>query len=165
MQIIPDKFTSSKFYVKADNLREVMGLVWDTVCAVVANKPLLVTVAKAQSQRSLQQNNLMWRLLTDISKQCFFPVIRIDSNGVEFFDREKITPEEVKARMTASLDENMRFCEIDNGSRVYLGKSTSRMTAKEMSDLIELLYAFGAQNNVVFTDNRYEDMPEVVRGL
>jgi hypothetical protein len=34
---------------------------------------------------------------------------------------------------------------------VVLGQSTSRMTTKEMSDLCELIQAFGAERNVRFS--------------
>jgi len=38
-----------------------------------------------------------------------------------------------------------------DGSFVVLGLSTSKMTVREMSDLMELVSAFGAQQGVRFT--------------
>ena len=41
---------------------------------------------------------------------------------------------------------------IDGTGFVVMAQSTSNMTIKEMVDLIELIHAFGAQNNVVFRE-------------
>jgi hypothetical protein len=37
---------------------------------------------------------------------------------------------------------------------VVLGQRTSKMTVKEMNEVIELAYAFGAQNGVKFKDGK-----------
>jgi len=41
---------------------------------------------------------------------------------------------------------------IDGNGFVVLGKSTSKMTVREMRDLIELAQSFGAQQGVKFGD-------------
>lgn len=41
---------------------------------------------------------------------------------------------------------------IDPGSFVLLGLRTSDMSKEEMSALIELIHAFGAEHNVTFYD-------------
>ena len=38
------------------------------------------------------------------------------------------------------------------GGFVMLGKSTSKMTISEMSEVIEFLYSFGADRDVVWSD-------------
>jgi hypothetical protein len=41
---------------------------------------------------------------------------------------------------------------LDGTGFVALGMSTSRMSVREMSDLIELVFAFGAERNVEWSD-------------
>jgi hypothetical protein len=38
-----------------------------------------------------------------------------------------------------------------------LGEHTSRMSKAEMSELLELIYAFGAEHKVLWTDPQYLD--------
>ena len=55
--------------------------------------------------------------------------------------------------MTAGLKRDKIVPGIDGGF-VVLGMSTSQMDKRTFSDLIELIYAFGAQHGVVFGDER-----------
>lgn len=87
--------------------------------------------------RSLAQNARLWAMLTDISRQ------------VDWYGR-KLTPEEWKHVFTAALSKQDVVPGIDGGF-VVLGKSTSRMTKGEMSELQTLMEAFGAEKGVRFT--------------
>lgn len=88
--------------------------------------------------RSLEANAAMWSALTDVSDQ------------VEWYGR-KLTPENWKHVFTASLKKQDVVPGL-HGDFVVLGLSTSKMTKAEMSDLIELIRAFGAERGVVFGD-------------
>lgn len=88
--------------------------------------------------RSLEANAAMWSALTDVSEQ------------VEWYGR-KLTPENWKHVFTASLKKQDVVPGL-HGDFVVLGLSTSKMTKAEMSDLIELIHAFGAERGVVFGD-------------
>lgn len=96
-----------------------------------------------QETRTLAQNALLWATLTDISKQ------------VDWYGR-KLTPEEWKHVFTASLAKQDVMPGLDGGF-VVLGKSTSKMTKAEMSELQELMLAFGAQQGVRFTAPEFVD--------
>jgi hypothetical protein len=87
--------------------------------------------------RSLLQNRRLWAMLTDISNQ------------VDWYGR-KLTQEEWKHVFTASLSKQDVVPGIDGGF-VVLGKSTSKMTKAEMTELQELMAAFGAEKGVKFT--------------
>jgi NinB protein len=89
--------------------------------------------------RSTAQNRLMWSVLTDLAEQCEWAV---DGSMV------KLDPEEVKDVLTAGLKKHQRMCRGIDGGLVFLGQRTSRMTVAEMSDLIELAHAFGAERGV-----------------
>jgi hypothetical protein len=90
-------------------------------------------------RRSIDQNSLMWQRLTEVSEQ------------VEWYG-QKLSPEDWKDVFSASLRKARVVPGIDGGSFVPLGMRTSDMTKQEMTDLIELIGAFGAERNVVFRD-------------
>ena len=89
--------------------------------------------------RTLAQNDLMWSILTDISRQVEFVV-----NG----ELVKVSPEEVKDILTASLKRETRMAMGLDGGMVILGQRTSRMTVRQMTELIELAHAFGTEKGV-----------------
>jgi DUF1365 family protein len=93
--------------------------------------------------RTLAQNARLWAMLTDVSKQ------------VNWYGR-KLSEEEWKHVFTASLAKQDVVPGIDGGF-VVLGKSTSKMTKPEMSELQQLIEAFGAQQGVRFTAPEYVD--------
>ena len=88
--------------------------------------------------RSLEQNALMWSVLNDIARQ------------VEWYG-EKLTSEDWKTMLTASVKKQKTRPGIDGGF-VVMGTSTSKMTVSEMTELIELAYAFGADKGVNFNE-------------
>ena len=87
--------------------------------------------------RSTEQNARMWAMLSEISHQ------------VDWYGR-KLTSEEWKHVFTAALNKQDVVPGIDGGF-VVLGKSTSQMTKAEMSELQELMEAFGADKGVRFS--------------
>lgn len=103
------------------------------------NVPEGTTVEFRAPRRSLDQNALMWSLLGQISKQ-------VDWYG------QKLTSEDWKDVASASLRRARVVPGIDAGTFVPLGMRTSQMTKEEISDLIELLYAFGAEHGVKFRE-------------
>lgn len=110
--------------------------IWPLIKAsIIAGHRMMIEVK--QETRSLEQNSRLWAMLTDLSKQ------------VNWYGR-KLTPEEWKHVMTAALTKQDVVPGIDGGF-VVLGKSTSKMTKGEMSELQTLIEAFGAQQGVRFT--------------
>jgi hypothetical protein len=91
-----------------------------------------------EPKRSSEQNRLMWARLGELSRQVVW-------HG------QKLAPEDWKCMLTASLKKQRVVPGIDGGF-VVLGDSTSRMTVAEMNDLLSLIEAFGAQQNVLFAD-------------
>jgi len=95
-----------------------------------------------QKTRTLEQNALLWALLTDLSKQ-------INWHG------QYLTPDEWKDVMSASLKQQKVVPGVDGGF-VVIGARTSQMGKREMSDLCELIQAFGAEHNVIWSDDAYK---------
>lgn len=97
----------------------------------------MVVEIKEQT-RNLEQNAKLWAMLTEVSRQ------------VDWYGR-KLTPENWKHVFTASLSKQDVVPGIDGGF-VVLGKATSSMSKREFAELIELIYAFGAERGVQFTE-------------
>ncbi len=91
-----------------------------------------------QKTRTLEQNAKMWSMLSDISKQVIW-------YGM------KLQDEEWKDVLTASL-KGQKTVPGMNGGFVVTGSRTSKMGIKEMSDVIELAYAFGAEHDVKWSE-------------
>ena len=97
-----------------------------------------------RSRRSLPQNARMWAMLTDVSRQ------------VEWYG-SKMTPDDWKLIFLDALKREVRVVPaLDGRGFVNLGRSSSDLSKEEMSDLMELIAAFGTQHGVVFSDPALE---------
>jgi NinB protein len=106
----------------------------------IRSAPTDTRVEFMPAKRTLAQNDKMWALLTDIS-------IQVRWAG------EKLRPADWRDLFLDALKRELRVMPTLDGNGVMrLGKSTSSLTKAEMSDLIELIYAFGAEHNVVFQE-------------
>lgn len=92
--------------------------------------------------RTLMQNARLWSMLDEISEQ------------VVWYGH-KLTSEEWKCVFTAGLKQQRVVPGIEGGF-VAIGAHTSAMSVSELSDLMELMSAFGAQHEVVFSDQAKE---------
>lgn len=110
----------------------------DKVAKWAAGVPIGSRVEFKAPRRSLPQNDRLWAMLTDVAQQ-------VDWYG------QKLTPEDFKDIFTAALRKARVVPGIDGGF-VPLGMRTSDMTKEEMTNLIELIYAFGAERGVEFND-------------
>lgn len=116
--------------------------IWPLLKAMLMAGHRMVVEIKPET-RTLAQNARLWAMLTDVAKQ------------VDWYGR-KLSAEEWKHVMTASMTKQDVVPGIDGGF-VVLGKSTSKMTKPEMSELQDLIEAFGAQQGVRFTAPEYVD--------
>jgi len=105
----------------------------------VREAPAGFAVTIAEPKRNLEQNARMWAMLSDVSQQ------------VEWYGK-RLTAEDWKHVFTASLRKLEVVPNLDGTGFVALGMSTSRMSVREMRDLIELMFAFGAERQVEWTD-------------
>ena len=95
--------------------------------------------------RSSAQNRRLWAMLADIA-------------GQVVWHGQKMQSEDWKHIFSASL-KRTRVCPGIDGGFVVLGQSTSQMTRAEMSEMQELIEAFGAQHDVRFSAPEYESEP------
>lgn len=99
--------------------------------------------------RSLEQNALLWACLTELSS-------KVDWYGT------KLQPEEWKDVLTAALKKSKVVPGLDGGF-VVLGQRTSKMTKAEFSELLELMFAFGAERGVEFHQQAPAEYAEWLR--
>lgn len=91
-------------------------------------------------QRTLDQNDRMWAMLTDISRQH------------EHFGK-RYDPTTWKTIFLTALGKEINFVpSLDGKGFVPLGTSSSKLSKSEMSDLIEFLFAWGAENGIAWSD-------------
>ena len=113
----------------------LMGLWLQMKAHLIAGQQLVIEVK--EKTRSTEQNARMWALLTDVSRQ-------VDWYG------QKLTPDEWKDVFSASLKKQKAVPGLDGGF-VILGQRTSKMTIREMGELMELIEAFGVEKGVRFS--------------
>lgn len=94
-------------------------------------------------RRSLDANALLWARLADISKQ------------VNWYG-QKLSSEDWKDVLSASLRKTRVVPGIDPGTFVPLGMRTSDMSKAEFSDLLALIDAFAAERGVIWSDSGFE---------
>ena len=91
-------------------------------------------------KRSLPQNDRFWSMLTEVAQQ-------VPWHGI------KLTPDDWKLVFLDALKREVRMVpNIDGNGFVNLGRSSSDLSKEEMSDLMELIAAFGAKHGVTFND-------------
>ena len=90
------------------------------------------------AKRTLPQNDRMWATLTDVATQ-------LDWHG------QKLRPDDWKLLFLDALDREINAVPaLDGKGFVNLSASSSDLSKGEMTDLIELIFAFGAKHDVRF---------------
>ena len=114
----------------------------------IAKAPFGTRVTFKATKRSPAQNDRMWAMLTDVATQ------------VEWYGRH-LRADDWKLIFLDALKRELRVVpNIDGSGFVNLGRSSSDLSKEEMSELIELIAAFGANHNVVFHDGEEASAPD-----
>lgn len=92
----------------------------------------------AETRRDAQ-NRKLWPMLNDIQKQV--P------------DCNRFTTEDAKLRFLNALGTEMRFLPtLENEGMFPIGMRSSTLTVSQFSGLVELIYEFGARNDVRWSE-------------
>lgn len=111
---------------------------------IINAAPFGTRVEVKAAKRTIPQSDRMWAMLTDVAQQ-------LPWHGV------KIRPDDWKLIFLDGLKRELRMVpNLDGTGFVNLGRSSSDLSKQEMTDLIELIFAFGAQHGVKFHDDRSE---------
>ena len=102
--------------------------------------PIDAIVSVKEATRSNDQNALMRVLLSDIS--------RAKPNG------RRHTPDMWKALMMKACGHHVQFLEGLDGEPFPIGFRSSRLTVRQMADLITFILAYGDENGVAWSQQR-----------
>lgn len=111
------------------------------IASWAAKAPSGTRVEFKAAKRSLAQNDKLWAMLTDVASQIEWHGQHLNTNDWKllFLDALKRETRAVPA--------------IDGDGVVELGRSSSDLSKNEMSDLIEIIFKFGAVHGVRFQDD------------
>ena len=123
---------------KSADVREQMTRAYRAVCELADSGEALEVTVRTKSQRSSQANALMWVRLSELEEQT-------DWHGI------RLTAEEWKDLLSAGLVASKVVPNIDGTGFVIVGQRTSRLSVKQMNDLIALIEAFGSERGVRFS--------------
>ena len=108
----------------------------------VKNAPLGTRLEFKTSKRSIPQNARLHAMIGEIA-------VAVQWHGL------KLSVDDWKLIFMDGLKRELRLVpNLDGTGFVNLGRSTSKLTKEECTDLIELVFAFGAKHGVSFQDDR-----------
>ena len=110
---------------------------------------MIVTIAP--ETRSDAQNRLFWPLVADIRTQ----------NA----DMAKFSPDQVKLRFLNALDSEMQFLpELWGGGMFAVGQRSSTLSKRDFSLLVELVFKWGAENDIRWSQRALDAYGEAIGG-
>lgn len=107
---------------------------------VDAKRPLILDIK--EMTRTLEQNKKMWPLLKDLSDQVVWFGNKYDSDDWKDLITALVAKSKTRAAHGPGLD----------GGVVMFGQRTSKMTVRQMVEVIEAIYWFGTQQGVKFSE-------------
>lgn len=104
----------------------------------VRQAPPMTRIEFKQTKRTLPQNSKLWSLLTEVATQ-------------KELGGKRLKPDVWKSVFMHELGREAEYVpSLDGQEIIPIGYSSSDLSKNEMSELIELILAWGAQNGVVF---------------
>lgn len=129
------------YLVTTENVRAVMADVWQMVNRGLSRGDVLVTLGR--KRRSLDQNAKMWPMLSDISKHVVLK-------------GQRFTPEQWKVILIKHWSEQsgagVELLPDYQGGGLFYTASSSKLNKAQFTELIEVLYQVGAENNVPWSE-------------
>lgn len=107
-------------------------------CREVLAAPAGYAVTIGDATRTADQNAKLWPMLHDVAQQ------------VEWYGN-RLSEDEWKDVFSAALKKQKVVPGLDGGF-VVCGQRTSKMGKREFGELIELIYAFGAEHGVAWSE-------------
>lgn len=108
------------------------------LCGLIMKAPEGWVCRIDEATRTLEQNALLWPLLTDISRQVIWHGKKLRQNVW----KDIFTASIREAEIVPGLDGNFVVC----------GQSSSKMGKAEFSELLSLIEAFAADHNVTWRE-------------
>ncbi len=119
-------------------VQDALQRAFDLIMKGLPGGAVALVVRRYEEPRSVEQNSKQWPMYQDLSDQ------------LEWFG-DKLTPEHWKELLSNEWQAQKIVPGISGGF-CALGVRTSKMKKVEMSELIEIVYAFGASKGVVWSE-------------
>ncbi len=107
-------------------------------------------------KRTSDQNRKLWPMLNDFAKQKPWP----HTKGGEWVI-DMMPPGAWKAVLTAAFEGELNMAQGIGGGTVMIGASTSNYGLRKFCDLIEFLYAQGAERGIVWSEKSKQNFDDV----
>ena len=107
---------------------------------IAAGQGVRIAVSDYKEQRSLDQNRKLQAMCSDVAKQ-------VDWHG------GKMSIDDWRHVFVASYRKGQRAVPGIDGGFVVLGASSRELSISECADVIEIIYAFGAEQGVNWSDD------------
>lgn len=104
--------------------------------AAIRAAPLGSVVTIKPPKRTLDQNALLWAMLTDVSRQC--P------------EGRRYTPKTWKCMFMHACGHEVQFIPGLSGEPFPIGFRSSKLDKRQMAELIDWISAYGAEHGVKF---------------
>lgn len=112
----------------------------EAAISLIRRAPTGSRVEVKGEKRSLPQNERMWAMLTNVATQK-------DHGG------RRYSPDKWKVIFMHACGREVQFIpSLDGTAFIPWGQSSSDLSKGEMSDLIEFMFAWGAENGVVWSE-------------
>jgi hypothetical protein len=114
----------------------------------LASAPFGTRVEFKAAKRSLPQNDRMWAMLSDVAQQ-------------KQHAGRKYTADQWKVLFMHACGREVQFIpSLDNSTFIPWGQRSSDLTKDEMSNLIDFIAVWGAENGVTFHDPESQSSQE-----
>jgi hypothetical protein len=110
----------------------------ERACALVHKAPQGFVATIAEPKRTLEQNDKLWAMLTDVS--------------VAMPQERRHTPDDWKCIFMSACGWEVQFLEGLDGRPFPQGFRSSKLTKAQMSALIDFIQAWGDENGVQWTE-------------
>lgn len=129
---------ATKVVSQPDQISPALNWLFECLTKGLAGGPVAVSVERYTEGRSLDQNAKQWAMYTDLSEQLVW-------HG------SKLSPTEWKDLLSHDW-QGQKIVPGISGGFCALGIKTSKLNKREFADLLEIVYAFGAQQGVQWSD-------------
>ncbi len=121
------------------SIKPVLDWAYQLICKGLAGGAVEIAIRRHEETRSTQQNSKSWAMYTDIAEQ-----LRWHHNQLSKEDWKILLTNEWKPQTIVPSISGNGFC--------VLNASTSKASKQDMSELIEIVYAFGTQSGVKWSE-------------
>jgi hypothetical protein len=123
----------------------VNDLVRDRAIKWIRRAPAGTRLTFQEAKRTLPQNSLLWAALTDVASQTTHC-------------GRRYSPDEWKILFMHALGREIEFIpSLDEKTFLPIGLSSSDLSKSEMTDLIESIFAWGAEHGIKFGGPKEEE--------